>query len=107
MANYAAENAASTAGGVVTERTGTASSDTVPGGAIVVWRNTGAGAHVVTLTNNGTQDGLAVANRTISLAAGQVKAGRINSAWADGNNLVQVAIDGTFSEVKYYILGGV
>ncbi len=43
MANYAATNVASTTGVLVAARTGTAAADTVPAGAIVVWRNTGAG----------------------------------------------------------------
>jgi hypothetical protein len=107
MANYAAEAATSSAGSVLTPRTGTASADTVPAGSWVLWRNTGAGTHVVTLTNNLTNDGLAVSNRTISMTAGQVKAGRINPSWGDANGNVAVAIDGTAAEVVYYIAGGI
>lgn len=107
MADYAAENVSSSTGSTVTERTGAASGDTVPAGALVLWRNTGAGTHVITLTNSATQDGLAVANRTISIAAGASKAGRINAAWADSSNEVAVAIDGTATEVKYFVLGGI
>jgi hypothetical protein len=106
LTNYAAENAAATAGGVVTKRTGTASSDAVPVGAIVVWVNAGAGTHVVTLTNSGTQDGLAVSNRTISIPPTSAKASFINQAWGDANGNVAVAIDGTPGEVTYYVLGG-
>lgn len=107
MADYAAQSVASTTGALLTQRTGTSSSDTVPGGSIVLWRNTGAGSHTVTLTNNATQDGLAVSNRVITLAAGEAWCGRVNSAWADANNRVAVAINGTASEVVYYVLGGV
>jgi hypothetical protein len=107
MTDYAAESAAATAGTSITARTGTASADTVPIGAVVLWRNTGAGTHVVTLTNSGTQDGLAVAARTISMTTGTQKASRINPAWGDANGRVAVAIDGTAAEVVYYVLGGV
>lgn len=107
MANYAAENVASTAGSTVTARTGTASSDTVPAGSLVLWRNTGAGTHVVTLTNNQQVDGLTVANRTISMTTNTAKAGRINQNWGDSNGNVAVAIDGTAAEVSYYVMGGV
>lgn len=107
MTDYAAENAAATTGTAITQRSGTASADTVPAGAVVLWQNTGAGAHNVTLTNSATQDGLTVANRVIALTAGQFKVGRINPAWGDANGRVAVAIDGTASEVKYWILGGV
>lgn len=107
MANYAAENVASTAGTAVTARTGTASSDTVPQGSVVLWRNTGAGTHVVTLTNSQQVDGLTVANRTISIPAGTQKAGRINSNWGDSNGNVAVGIDGTAAEVTYYVMGGI
>lgn len=107
MTDYAAENAADNAGTAITARTGTASSDTVPAGAVVLWRNTGAGTHVVTLTTNNTVDGLAVADRTISMTTGTQKASRIKPEWGDANGRVQVAIDGTAAEVVYYILGGI
>ena len=107
MADYAADNVASSQGTAVTERSGTASADTVPAGSVVVWRNAGAGAHVVTLTTNNVVGDLAVADRTIALAAGQVKAGRVPREWGDVNRRVQVAIDGTAAEVTYYVLGGI
>jgi plastocyanin len=106
MTDYAAENVATTTGSVVTERTGSASADTVPAGAIVLWRNTGAGSHNVTLTNSKTDDGLTISNRVIALTAGQIKAGRVNPAWGDANGRVAVGIDGTATEVKYYVMGG-
>lgn len=106
MTAYTATDVASGTGTAVTERSGTASADSVQAGALVLWRNTGVGAHVVTLTTNNTVGDLAVADRVISLAAGQVKAGRVAGEWGDVNEQVQVAIDGTASEVKYCVLGG-
>lgn len=107
MADYSAENVSSSAGSTVTERTGAASGDTVPAGALVLWRNTGAGTHVITLTNSATQDGLGVDDRTISITTGAAKAGRIRHEWADSSGEVAVAIDGTATEVKYFVMGGV
>lgn len=107
MADYTADAAGSNVGTVLTTRTGTASADTVPAGSYVIWQNTGAGAHVVTLGNNFQADGLAVSGRTISLAAGQLKGGRIEARWGDANGRVSVAIDGTASEVTYRILGNI
>jgi hypothetical protein len=106
MTDYAADNISSPIASVVNERSGTASADTVPAGAYVLWRNTGAGAHTVTLTTNNTvAGGLTVQDLGISLAAGQVKGGRILQDWGDASGRVQVAIDGTAAEVKYYVIG--
>lgn len=107
MANYAADSAGSTTGTQLTVRTGTASSDTVPAGAYVVWQNTGAGTHVVTLTNNFAVDTGTAPNRTISMAAGTFYGGRVNAQWGNASGQVGVAIDGTASEVKYLIIGGI
>jgi hypothetical protein len=106
MTDYTGTDVASNVGTAVTERSGTASSDTVQAGSIVLWRNTGAGTHVVTLTTNNTVGDLAVADRTISMAAGTNKAGRVPREWGDANGKVGVAIDGTPTEVKYSVLGG-
>lgn len=106
MTDYAAEAAKLIAGGTVSKRTGTASADTVPGGAVVVWVNTGAGTHVVTLTTNNTPYGLALGDQTISLLTNTAKSSFIHPDWADSSNRVQVAIDGTAAEVTYYVLGG-
>ena len=107
MAAYAADLASSNAGTVANKRTGTASADSVPAGAIVLWVNAGAGTHIVTLTNSATQYGLAVANRTISIPTASAKVGRIPNEWGDSTGQVAVAIDGTPGEVTYYVLGGV
>ncbi len=107
MTNYVGTDVSSDVGTAVTERTGASSGDTVEAGCEVVWRNTGAGAHVVTITTNNTSGDLAIADRTISLAAGQTKVGRIKKQWGDVDGRCAVAIDGTASEVKYLVLGGV
>lgn len=107
MADYAATNANLTSGALLPPRTGTTNSDTVPAGAFVVWRNTGAGAHTVTLTNNFTYDGSAITAKVVTLAAGEVWGQRIKPEWGDANGRVQVAINGTASEVVYYIPGNV
>jgi hypothetical protein len=107
MTDYAADAASSTVGTTLTVRTGTTSADTVPAGAYVVWQNTGAGTHVITLGNNFSADGLTVTGRQISIPTGGFKAGRINSLWGDSNGRVSVGIDGTASEVKYMIPGNI
>ena len=105
MADYTGTDVSSSAGTTVPERAGTTLSDTVAAGTRVLWRNTGAGTHVVTLTTNNTVGDLAVADRVISIPAGAVKAGPVPLAWGDADGKVPVAIDGTASEVKYYVLG--
>lgn len=91
----------------LTERSGaTAGTDTVPGGCLVVARNTGAGTHTIVLTCNFTPDGLTVGNRTHSLAAGTIKAFRVPNLYQDANGRVPIAVgEGTFAEVKYYVIG--
>src|ERR1700741_15159 len=104
MTDFDAVSSRATAGTAGTERSGTASSDTVPGGSTVLWRNTGAGTHNITLTTNNTSYGLAVTDQPIALTTGQNKVSYIQPEWADANNRVGVAVDGTASEVKYYVL---
>jgi|tagenome__1003787_1003787.scaffolds.fasta_scaffold19727442_2 hypothetical protein len=108
MTNYAGDVAGSLIPQVVNERTGTGAADAVPGGAVVVWRNTGVGSHTVTVTTNNTAaGGLAIADLAITLAASQVKAGVISNDWVDVNGFCAVAIDATAAEVRYYVLGGI
>ena len=104
MANYAADLANSITGAALTKRTGTASSDTVPAGSYVVWINSGAGSHTVTLTSNNTYQGLTVNNRVITIPAGGAWGDRIDPQAGDASGNVPVAINGTASEVTYYIL---
>lgn len=107
MTAFAADAAGSNLGTLLTARTGTASADTVPGGSYVVWRNTGAGSHTITLGNNYTPDGLVVTGRAIVMAAGTVYGGRIEPRWADSSNQVSVGINGTAAEIVYYVVGGI
>jgi hypothetical protein len=104
MADYAGQ-APTSAGTVLTERSGTASADTVPAGALVIARNTGAGSHTMTFTVGATFDGLAVTSRVVNIAAGAAAAIRVPASYANANGLVPVAIDGTATEVKYYVVG--
>jgi len=92
---------------LVPPRTGATSGDTVPAGSLVLIRNSGAGAHTVTFTNSNTQEGLTVSNRVVTLAAGEVWVGRVSPSWAAPDNTVAVAINGTASEIIYYVLGNV
>jgi hypothetical protein len=90
----------------LTKRTGTASADRVPAGARIVFVNAGAGTHVVTFTNTGTFNGRTVSNQTVSIAAGAGADYTVDSYLdGDGDGYVSIAIDGTPSEVTYYVLG--
>lgn len=106
MTDYAADLAASITGGTLTKRTGATSGDTVPAGAYVIWVNAGAGSHTVTLTNNKTDQGLTISSRIITVAAGGAWGGRIDPQVGDANGRVAVAINGTATEVTYYVVGG-
>lgn len=103
MTDYAADSVDSITGGTATKRTGTASADTVPAGSTVLWINAGAGSHTVTLTNNKTDQGLAIGNRVLTVAAGGAYQSRIDPGAGDANGRVAVAINGTATEVTYYI----
>ena len=107
MTDFAAEgNFATGAGTTMTERSGaTAGTDTVPAGGLVLARNTGAGTHVVTLVCNFQVDGLAVASRTHSIAAGAIRTFRAPAYYGDANGRVSMGVDGTATEVKYYVIG--
>lgn len=104
MTDFAADLASGYAGASLTARTGASSGDTVPAGSFVVWVNAGAGAHVITLTNNKTDQGLAVADRDITVAAGGAWGGPIDPSVGDASDRVAVAIDGTATEVTYYVM---
>lgn len=106
MTDFAAESIATSAGGALTERSGTAiATNTVPAGSRIVARNTGAGTHTIVLPVGSTFDSLAVANRTITLTAGQIWGFTIPPGYGDANGRVGLYIgEGTQSEVKYYVL---
>jgi hypothetical protein len=102
MTDFAADSANSTAGGLLTPRTGTASGDTVPAGVEIV--AVAAGNLTITLTNALTNDGLAVANKTHVLTTGQVKKFLTNPAWGDANGRIPFAVtSGTPSQLTYYV----
>jgi plastocyanin len=103
MTDYAADQVDSIIGGAATKRTGTASADTVPAGATVLWINAGAGSHTVTLTSNNTYQGLTIPNRVINIAAGGAYQCNIDPQAGDANGRVGVAINGTATEVTYYV----
>jgi hypothetical protein len=107
MADYTADAAGSNVGTALTARTGTASADTVPAGAYLIVRNTGAGSHTVTFGNNFSVDGTTSGQRVWTVAAGAVYGGRVEARWGDSNGRVSVAINGTAAEVVYYIPGNV
>jgi hypothetical protein len=92
------------AGATLSQITGAASGDTVPAGATILMFNSGAGAHVVTLTNNYLNDGLASGNRTHNIAAGAYRVAKVPASYGDANGLVAIAIDGTPTEVKYWLI---
>lgn len=109
MADFAAENAASSAGVALTERSGAAvATDTVPAGCKIVARNTGAVTHTITLPVGYLHDGLAVSSRTHVLTAGQPKAFLVPASYGDANGRVGMWVDvngGAVTEIKYYVLG--
>lgn len=105
MTDFAADLAASITGAVLTKRTG-AAGDTVPAGAYVVWVNSGAGSHTVTLANSKTDQGLTISSRVLTVPAGGAYGGRIDPQVGDSNGRVGVTINGTVAEVTYYIIGG-
>jgi hypothetical protein len=109
MADYAAE-AATDAGTTATLRTGSASSDTVPAGAVLAINNTGAGSHNVDLAIGYTWHGLypgsaaTAGKRRLVLAAGSWTLVRVAADMGDANGRVAVAIDGSFAEIKYLVV---
>lgn len=103
MTDFNAE-APTSAGTALTPRTGTASGDTVPAGALIIARNTGAGSHTLTFAVGQLFDGLAVSPRVNTVAASAVAAIRVPATYADANGRVPIAVNGTPAEVTYYIV---
>jgi hypothetical protein len=52
-------------------------------GVVLLVKNGDSGAHTVTLATPGTVDGLAIADRTVSVAAGAMEAIPVTSAYRD------------------------
>jgi hypothetical protein len=110
MADYAAD-APADAGTTTTLRTGSASSDTIPAGCLLVVNNSGAGSHNVDLAIGYTWHGLypgsaaTAGKRRLVLAAGTWTLVRVAADMGDANGRVAVAIDGTPTEVKYIVAG--
>ena len=88
-----------TTGQAVT-RTALATADTYqvllsPGGTVINWVKTGAGAATITITTPNTVDGLAIADRTITVAAttGDVVAEFFPEDYANGDGDLEFTTD--------------
>jgi hypothetical protein len=110
VTNYSADQPSS-AGTAVTQKSGTASADAVPAGCTLLLFNSGAGAHNVDLSIGFVYDGNlspgsagAPGKRRIPITAGQYLLVGVRSDSGDANGLVQLTIDGTASEVKYWVM---
>lgn len=109
MADFAADAPAS-AGTTTTERSGAAAAtDTVPAGATLLVRNTGAGTHTLVLGIGYQFDGLPVGTagtRVISFPASAIKVVRVPANYGDSNGRVPINVgEAAQSEVKYYVIG--
>lgn len=106
MTDFAAESIGSSAGSVLTERSGTAvATNTVPAGARILARNTGAGVHTIVLPIGALYDGQAVTARTITMAAGAIWGFTIPPGYGDASGRVGLYVgEGTQAEVKYYVV---
>jgi hypothetical protein len=106
MADFPGE-AATFAGTAATERSGAiAGTDTVPVNTTLLLRNTGAGAHNVTLTVTATFETLTVPNRVINIPAGAIRTVDLPGDIGDANGRVAIAVNETvYAEVKYYVIG--
>lgn len=71
MADKVAQTA-STAGTVLAFTSCAGGGDTVPYGSTVIFRNTDAGTVTITMVTPGTVDGLAIADRTKTIAQNEV-----------------------------------
>lgn len=110
MTDYNADTPTNS-GVAITQRSGTASADTLPAGSVVLFYNSGAGSHNVDLSIGYTFDGLPVGSaatpgkRRIAIAASTYWLVRVPATYADANGRVAVTIDATASEVKYWVIG--
>ena len=98
------------AGSAITQISGTASADTVPAGSVVLFFNGGAGVHLVDLAIGYTFDGLSPGSaatpgkRRISITNATYQVVRVPASYGDANGRVAVTIDGTATEVKYWVI---
>jgi hypothetical protein len=110
MTDYAAVTPVSP-GAAITQQSGTASADTVPAGSVVLFFNGGAGVHNLDLTIGYTFDGLSPGSaatpgkRRIAITNATYQVVRVPSSYGDANGRVPLTIDGTASEVKYWVIG--
>ena len=110
MTDFPGEGPALTAGTAGTQRTGSASADTVPAGALLLINNAGAGSHNFDLGVNFNVNGMLAGSvssgpgkRRIVIAAASWTWVRVNPAAGDANSRCSVTIDATASEVKYFV----
>ncbi|WBB94187.1 hypothetical protein [Verrucosispora sp. WMMC514] len=95
---------ASSAGTLLTERTATTSSDNVPGGCLVIARNTGAANHTIQFFPGSRIDNLTVTPRTVTVAPSAVVAILVPAGWGDANGRVWTFVDGTAAEVLFWVV---
>lgn len=105
MTDYAADRSGIFTGTVTTKRTGTSSADTVPINSTILAVNGGAGSHVLTFTVHASVEGLTVPNNPVTVAAGTAVLVKVPGDVGDANGRVALAIDGTATEVTYYVVG--
>jgi len=111
MTNYTPDLVTEAGTTAATLRSGTASADAVTAGSLLLLQNTGAGAHNVDITINATYHGLSPGSaatpgkRRVAITAGQWLPVRVPAEFGDANGLCALTIDGTASEVKFFVLG--
>jgi hypothetical protein len=109
---YAADPV-SFAGTTPNKRTGTASSDSVPQGCLLLVINTTANVHNLDLGINATYRGVQVTNSTTAglgkmryaIAANASLYIRVPPDAGDANGQCSIAIDNTASDITYYVIG--
>lgn len=107
MTDFAAEGVYDSGNtNALTERSGAAvATDTVPGGSLIVARNTGAGTHTILIVCNALFDGLQVPVRTHTLLTSTIKAFRVPNNYADANGRVGISVgEAAQTEIKYYVI---
>lgn len=103
MPSYPAEQPTSV-GTILTQRTATAAADNVSPGCILVLHNTGASTRTVRVFPGRQVDGLFVSGRSVLVAPGAIVAARIPANYGDDLERVWLTVDGTASEVTYWVI---